>query len=354
MTRHTASQLAEMLAARAGDVARTLLPDGKQQAGEWYASGTRSPTGYAISVVTRGPKMGVCGFFGGEKPGGDLLDLIRVVHGCSTVEAMREARRLLGISDHATPEASARLEEEAERRRLAREKEAEADEASRIAVAREIWEACGAMGPATPAWKYLERRGIPADLISRRLGAHWSLRHPSGGHYPALVGRLQAPEDGGPAFRGVWRIFLTEDGRKAPVEPQKLGLGRAQGAAVYLTQTRPVMHVAEGIESALGVLAILRRLMAVEDEGVCAALSAPGMEAWEPPPATVRVVVWPDGDTIREDKKGRLVAPRGQTAAQRLVDRLTARGMPASLPHPSFTGRDPLDMWLRLRGGACA
>jgi phage/plasmid primase-like uncharacterized protein len=54
--------------------------------------------------------------------------------------------------------------------------------------------------------------------------------------------------------RAVHRTFLTDDGRKAEVDPVKMSLGPVGGGAVRLGRADKHLAVAEGIETALSVM----------------------------------------------------------------------------------------------------
>jgi hypothetical protein len=47
----------------------------------------------------------------------------------------------------------------------------------------------------------------------------------------------------------IHRTFLTRDGRKAPVAPQKMMLGRCRGGAVRLAGPHDLLMIGEGIRA---------------------------------------------------------------------------------------------------------
>lgn len=93
-----AGELKKRMAERAADIAKYLLPDGKQRAGEWKAGNTLGESGDSLSVCIRGAKAGVWKDFASDE-GGDLLDLWMACRGMSLVDAMKEAKQYLGIRD---------------------------------------------------------------------------------------------------------------------------------------------------------------------------------------------------------------------------------------------------------------
>jgi len=92
------TELKHMLASQAGEVARMLLPQGKQRGSEWKAGNTSGEPGDSLSLSIRGHKAGVWkDFASGE--GGDLIDLWMACRGMSMVEALKDIKRHFGIRD---------------------------------------------------------------------------------------------------------------------------------------------------------------------------------------------------------------------------------------------------------------
>ena len=182
-------------------------------------------------------------------------------------------------------------------------------------------------GNGTLVETYLRSRGIcvpvPSDL--RYIAAH--THRPCGTVWPAMIasvrdidGRLQA----------VHRTWLATDGRaKAPVEPNKMSLGPVGGGAVRLAPAGERPAIAEGIETALSVLAAT----GIPTWG---ALSAGGMRQLNLPPLPVActVIIAADGDPVgraaacdaaerwvREGRSVRIAeAPAGQDFNNLLAD----------------------------------
>jgi len=94
----TPKQISQALAARAEDVAKLLLPDGKKNGREWCAGSTAGEAGQSTKVCISGDKAGVWSDFA-EGEGGDLLDLWCEAKRVSLFEAIQEAKAYLGIQE---------------------------------------------------------------------------------------------------------------------------------------------------------------------------------------------------------------------------------------------------------------
>lgn len=180
---------------------------------------------------------------------------------------------------------------------------------------------------------YLASRGIKGlrfDLMQRTLRFHPALKHsPSGKTLPAMIARIR--EVGGFPM-GIHRTFLDPDGTaKADVKPVKMMLGPSAGGAVRFGPDRPMIVIAEGIETALSICRASRV--------TCwAALSATGMKGLDlpPPPVAEVAIIAADNDAA------------GLEAAESLAARLEAEGRAVSIIHPPSQGADFNDV---LRGG---
>lgn len=93
-----ARDLAVLMADNAQTIAEHLLPNGKKLGKEWKAGSTSGEEGRSLSVCLSGSKRGVWKDFNtGET--GDLLDLWCACRALSIADAMREAKRYLGVRD---------------------------------------------------------------------------------------------------------------------------------------------------------------------------------------------------------------------------------------------------------------
>ncbi len=93
-----AKELAQAMAESATQIVEHLLPQGKRAGKEWKAGSTGGESGGSLSVCISGAKRGVWKDFNAGV-GGDLLDLWMECRALSIAEAMREAKRFLGIRD---------------------------------------------------------------------------------------------------------------------------------------------------------------------------------------------------------------------------------------------------------------
>lgn len=153
--------------------------------------------------------------------------------------------------------------------------------------------------------------------------------HPSGYRFPMMLARI----DGGARF-AVHRTYLSPDGGKASIDPNKAMLGACAGGAVHVAQGDGPLVVAEGIETALSLASGLLAKPAT----IWAALSTSGMRGLVLPPVPGRLTIAADGDQA------------GRDAAMALAAKADALGWRVSLL-PAPDGRDWNDV-LALKGGA--
>lgn len=191
---------------------------------------------------------------------------------------------------------------------------------------------------AEPARRYLARRGI-SIRPPETLRFHPSLPYYDGERkvaaFPAIIAMVTG-SDGRPVT--IHRTYITQDGRKAPVEsPKKLMVypkdRKIVGGAIRLTEPDHVLAVAEGLETTLAVM---------EGTGlpVWCAVNAHLLENWVPPAWVERVLIFADRDrSTPQHPMG-----HGQEAAARLRERLNRLGIRAEvyLP-PTPVGTDWLD-----------
>ena len=179
---------------------------------------------------------------------------------------------------------------------------------------------------AKPARRYIRNRGLRIDDHERyndSLFYHPSLYYKdradqSTGYSPAIVAKVYR----GSELVNLHRTYITQNGRKAPISTPKMLMspvykGATSGAAIQLDTPDRVLHVAEGIETALAVHQAV-------NEPVWAAISAGGMERLIVPPSVTRVVIWTD-----LDRSG-----RGLQAAKALNRRLHRLDVSVSIKLP--------------------
>jgi hypothetical protein len=170
-----------------------------------------------------------------------------------------------------------------------------AQAARRMAAAAEIWREARPIA-GSPAERYLRWRSIaviPDDVLK----FHPSCPHPSRVRLPAMVAAVGYWRNGSVEACGVHRTYLRPDGAaKAAVEPAKASLGPIAGAAVWLSDSAPILAVGEGIETVLSVATALP-----EASAYAAALSAPNLALFELPAWIADLVILADRDKAGED-----------------------------------------------------
>jgi hypothetical protein len=139
----------------------------------------------------------------------------------------------------------------------------------------------------TEVEKYLASRGLRLPHLDT-IRSHPSLKHPTGGSWPAMVALVTRGVDDEPL--AIHRTFLARDGSgKASVNPQKMMLGPCRGGAVRLGNPADVLMVGEGIETCLAA-------MQATGHPAWAALSTSGLITLDLPPDVQNVTVLADSD----------------------------------------------------------
>ena len=316
-----AARVAAALGARAEEVCRRYLPQGRKQGRYWTAGDVYGARGRSLFVRLAPP--GTPGKFVDSATGqhGDLLDLIRIASGAGSLRAaLAEARAFLAMPPMPAAEAP--------------------DDYDRTEAARRLWQRCRAID-GTHAEAYLEARGIRRCRFAA-LRFHPALIHRDDGgvrRLPALVAAVTADakdrfgpgEHPGPAERsgpvdrvpcgavcGVLRTWLdpTRPAKANVIRPRK-ALGRVHGRAVRFGDPGSgTLLVGEGIETVLSIVT------AIPDTVAAAALSAGSLGAFAPPAGVTRLVIARDND------------PEGERAAERLVRRSARTGFDALVVAP--------------------
>ena len=296
-----AARVAAALGARAEEVCRRYLPQGRKQGRYWTAGDVYGARGRSLFVRLAPP--GVPGKWTDASSGehGDLLDLIRISSGSGSLRAaLDEARAFLARP--AAPAAGS------------------GDAYDATEAARRLWRRCRAID-GTHAEAYLHARGL-ARCRFPALRFHPALIHRNGGRVrrlPALVAAVTGSDE---AVCGVLRTWLHPTRpAKANVNRPRKALGRVHGRAVrFGAPGAGTLLVGEGIETVLSIVT------AIPDAVAAAALSAGSLGAFAPPADVTRLVIARDND------------PEGERAAERLARRCARARVAALVVAP--TGDD--------------
>ncbi len=342
-----AATIAAALAARAEEVCRRYLPNGRRLGRYWICGDLDGGRGRSLFVRLSG--SGKPGKWTDAATGehGDLLDLIRYRTNAPTLRAaLDEARRFLALP--APPAAAPDAPYDA------------------TEAARRLWCRCRAVD-GSHAERYLHARGLSRCRFAA-LRFHPELRYREGSlvrRFPALVAAVTG--DGGRIF-GVQRTWLDpRRPAKAGVANPRKALGRVYGLAVRFgtPSDNAALVVGEGIETVLSLIT------AVPEITAAAALSAGSLGAFAPPSGVARLVIARDNDEdgalaterlarrcARADVAATVVVPAGNDFNDDLVDfgaaALRARFAPL-FPPAGGRGKRRVGQADRERGGSeCA
>ena len=302
-----AAVIAAALAARAEEVCRRYLPNGRRQGRYWICGDLDGARGRSLFVRLRGP--GTPGKFTDAATGehGDLLDLIRHRTNAPTLRAaLDEARRFLAL-----PASPATASDPGSRPGQAVPYDA-------TEAARRLWRRCRAVD-GSHAERYLRARGLSRCRFAA-LRFHPALRYREGSSMRRLPALVAAVTAGDGAITGVQRTWLDpRSPAKAGVAQPRKALGRVYGLAVRfgVPADDAALVVGEGIETVLSLVT------AVPEITTAAALSAGSLGAFAPPPGIARLVIARDND---ED---------GALAAERLAMRCARLGIAATVVVPA-------------------
>lgn len=228
------------LNARIMELCLELLPRGKKIGNEWEVGSINGEPGRSFKVHLSGAKVGKCKDFAGGFSG-DALDLIAEVHyGADKKQALRWAKRWLGL-EAMHPAELQRQRERLAANALAAEEAAARDDQQNSDRARKLWLASHAEILNTPVDTYLAGRGILLSKLPRLPGA---LRYApdlynteSERKWPAMTASIVRLGDG---IVGCHRTWLTVRGDssvvKAPLEDAKKSYGRIRGGFIPLSR----------------------------------------------------------------------------------------------------------------------
>jgi putative DNA primase/helicase len=192
-------------------------------------------------------------------PGPGLL-LLRKLHGWDYPTACREVDKIIGTCAPVTP------------------KPVEVDTARRLTQIEAVLNQATDPGIVE---RYLRARGL--STVPDALKGHPALFHKdTGRRFPAVVAPIIGPDGN---IKSAHRIFLAGPTRYKTTMPVAATI---KGGAVRLFQPTETLGLAEGIETAIAA----RELFGIP---TWAALTANGIESFEPPPIS-KLMVFADND----------------------------------------------------------
>lgn len=297
--------LARRLAARAADVCRHYLPNGKRIGAYWIAGDARGAKGRSLYVRLTGPLSGkgAAGKWSDAATGehGDLLDLIAAsCRLASHRDALAEAQRfLIDLPDFAPARVMFRR--------------------SNAALQAKRLFAASIPITGTLAERYLALRGIFGvhDFDALRFHPRCYYRNGAVAPVQSWPAMIAAVTDETGEFAGVMRTFLARDGSaKASVGSPRKALGALSGNAARFGEARDVLLIGEGIETILSVRRVL------PGASFAAALSAQHLRAFRVPKALRLLYIAADRDAA------------GMNAAEALQQRARDEGVDARLLLP--------------------
>jgi putative DNA primase/helicase len=250
---------------------------------------------------------------------------------CGAGQGLKLAMKFTGVADFKT------IAEKIERvigKALRETTRADLSEDAKRAMLNALWDASKPILPGDPVDRWMHHRGVGASSYPACLRFCEHCRHsgPPVSFHPAMVAKVMDAA-GRPVM--IHRTYITAAGMKAPVDPARMFCaGKVPpGSAVRLTPIAPMMGVAEGIETALAATKLF-------NIPTWAALNDGGVEKFEPPPGTERLIIFADNDTNGA----------GQKAAYALAARMAPR-MQVAVKLPEVAGADWNDV-LQATGGS--
>ena len=153
-----------------------------------------------------------------------------------------------------------------------------------------LWRDSRPVCPNDPVDRWLRGRGVGMQNYPKCLRIGMRIRHsgPPVTWHPAMLAMVT---DSSSKPSTIHKTYITDEGTKAPVEKVRMFCaGRVPaGGAVRLTPPAAILGVAEGIETALAAIKIF-------SIPTWSALNAGGVERFEPPIETERLIIFGDND----------------------------------------------------------
>jgi putative DNA primase/helicase len=210
----------------------------------------------------------------------------------------------------------------------------EQSEESKRAALNALWQSTGPIQADDPVDRWLQSRGVRMLSYPGSLRTGMRVRHsgPPVTWHPAMLAMVT---DSGGKPATIHKTYITTAGTKAPVEKSRMFCAGSvpPGGAVRLAVPGPELGLAEGIETALAATKMF-------GTSTWAALSDWGIDKFEPPVDTKRLVIFADNDSNGA----------GQRAAYSIAARLSGR-IEVEVRIPETSDSDWNDILVRRRSG---
>ena len=307
------ADIVRMLAARAPELARELLPGGRRDGHEWRAGSLAGESGQSLGVRLTGPRAGVwADFASGET--GDALDLVAAtLFAGDKRDALTWSRRWLGI-DSADPRALQQRRQELQVHAERADVEAEAERARKQRHAKAMWLSAEPAIAGTPVDWYLRERAIPLSCMPRLPRALrfdprcWNAEVRA--ELPAMLAAITNRAGDHVATHRTWLARRADSNTwgKAPLRKAKMVLGPMAGGLIPLSRGGSgtalkaagggeTIAITEGVEDGLTVA------LECPEWRVVAAVSLGNMAALQLPETLLDVVLVFDRDGENEQAR---------------------------------------------------
>jgi hypothetical protein len=343
------AEIAARLDERAGELAAELLPGGRRDRGQWRCGSIFGDAGNSFVYTLAGQHRGRWHEFS-DGSHGDTLDLVAAVRfGGNKSDAIRWARRYLGIDDADPAALRQQAMVRAERQAQEAQQHAEHDQARRRQAQARWLSATPIEGTAADA--YLAGRGVGLAQLGRapralRFAAmEWN--DEARMHMPCMLAAIVGADGKHLATHRTW---IERDGaggyRKAKLKYPKKVLGAFGGGTINLWRGQSgkplrdapdgdTVALAEGIEDALTVA------LACPTWRVLAAVSVGNLANVALPPAIAEVVL-----VLQRDGENDQVKLARNRAERRFMEE--GRSVRRALPPEGY--KDFNDWWRATRG----
>lgn len=223
-------------------------------------------------------------------------------------------------------------------------REEEMNEAEMLAAAKRIWEQSVPLA-GTLGERYLFGFKLPVPPGGWPDVVRFNPRLYCRGHGD-VAGIVARVDDASGSFTGIWREFISPDGKKAQVEVQKSGLGPTIGGAIRLGGICKKIGAAEGLRTALGAWSLIAFRYPV-----WSMMSTSGLMGFEPPLEVERIIGFPDGDPAIKRVDGQYVPvtePPGRKAMLTMQRRMVAAGLGFAISPEPPARIDYLNLYQRV------